>query len=129
VDAEILLVDNKGDAEDLLGVSCPSIREVTSIYGDQVPVKHAPLRTCVSCHLKMPKSALIRIVRRSNGSIELDLDGKKPGRGAYLCHSSECWQQALKKSRLEHALKGRVTVVDKEPLVVFYNSLQEDSAN
>lgn len=71
----------------------------------------------------------MRIVRRPNGSIEVDTNGKTPGRGAYLCQNSECWRQALKKSRLDYALKGRVTLVDKELLVEFYKGLQEDSAN
>ena len=45
----------------------------------------------------------MRIVRTPNGAVEIDLTGKKPGRGAYLCRQRvECWEAApLKKDRLD----------------------------
>ena len=36
--------------------------------------------------------------------ISLDLVGKKPGRGAYVCRSTECFEKALKAKRFQKAL-------------------------
>lgn len=33
------------------------------------------------------------------------LPGKKNGRGAYICNSTECLKQAVKKKSLERSLK------------------------
>jgi hypothetical protein len=45
--------------------------------------------------------------------VEVDVSGKKAGRGAYLCHDSTCWQQALRKGRLDAALKTRLSPDEK----------------
>ena len=37
------------------------------------------------------------------GEISLDLGGKKPGRGAYVCRSADCLRAARKSHRLERA--------------------------
>ena len=37
------------------------------------------------------------------GEISLDLTGRKPGRGAYVCRSAACLQAARKARRLERA--------------------------
>ena len=44
-----------------------------------------PLRHCLGCNESKPKKELVRVVRSPEGEISLDLVGKKPGRGAYLC--------------------------------------------
>ena len=49
------------------------------------------------------KRELVRIVRNKEGEISVDLYGKKPGRGAYICHSAECLNKARKAKRLERA--------------------------
>ena len=35
----------------------------------------------------------------------MDLTGKMPGRGAYLCRSTQCLAKARKAKRLEHAFE------------------------
>ena len=35
----------------------------------------------------------------------VDFTGKKNGRGAYICNSTECLKQAVKKKSLERSLK------------------------
>jgi predicted RNA-binding protein YlxR (DUF448 family) len=50
---------------------------------------------------------------RGPEGVEVDPSGKKPGRGAYLCHQPECWQQAIRKGRLDAALKTRLTPDEK----------------
>ncbi len=73
--------------------------------------RHIPMRTCVGCREVKPKQAMMRIVRTTDGQIEVDPRGKKPGRGAYLCLKRDCWETALKRRALDYALK---TTVPKE---------------
>jgi hypothetical protein len=47
----------------------------------------------------------VRIVRAVDGSVSIDPSGKRSGRGAYLCHSPECWRTAFKRATLARALK------------------------
>lgn len=51
---------------------------------------------------------MIRLVSRENGTAEIDRFGRKPGRGAYLCPKRTCWEVALKKNRLDYALRTRL---------------------
>jgi predicted RNA-binding protein YlxR (DUF448 family) len=78
-----------------------------------------PQRTCVSCGSTTAKRELVRIVRTPQGTVEPDPTGKKPGRGAYLCHEPGCWEQGVKKGRLERALKTKLTAHDAEQLTAF----------
>ncbi len=48
---------------------------------------------------------MVRIVRTPEGRIEIDATGKRNGRGAYVHDSRLCWEDALKKGRLDRALK------------------------
>jgi predicted RNA-binding protein YlxR (DUF448 family) len=66
--------------------------------------KHVPQRTCVACRQVNAKRGLTRIVRTPLGTVEIDETGKKAGRGAYLCRTRDCWDNALKKKSLEYAL-------------------------
>ena len=80
--------------------------------------KHVPRRTCVSCGSTTAKRELVRLVRTSAG-VEPDPTGKRPGRGAYLCHNPDCWESAVRKSRLEHALRTKLTPADREALLSY----------
>jgi predicted RNA-binding protein YlxR (DUF448 family) len=71
--------------------------------------KHVPMRTCIACRQKRPKRELIRVVRRPEGAIEIDLKGKLSGRGAYLCATDECWHEALEERKLAKALQCQVS--------------------
>ena len=62
-----------------------------------------PQRQCVGCREMKEKKALLRIVRTPEGEILLDFGGKKPGRGAYVCHDVACLQKARKTRALERA--------------------------
>jgi hypothetical protein len=64
----------------------------------------------------------VRIVRTPAG-VEVDLTGKKPGRGAYLCRQQACWQEAMRKNRLEAALKTKLSADDRLKLNEFAASL------
>ena len=80
--------------------------------------KKVPLRKCSGCGEMKPKRELIRVVKApektdengavSGGEISLDLTGKKPGRGAYVCKSAECLRLARKARRLERSLSCKI---------------------
>lgn len=77
----------------------------------QKKVKHVPQRTCIACRKIRDKQAMIRIVSTPDGSIEVDVNGKMSGRGAYLCKDVGCWEEGLKGSRLAYSLN---TGIDRE---------------
>ena len=66
--------------------------------------KKIPMRMCVACREMRPKKELLRIVRTTDGTVEVDRTGKKNGRGAYLCAREECLNKALKIRALNRAL-------------------------
>jgi hypothetical protein len=49
----------------------------------------------------------------------VDASGRRPGRGAYVCQRPECWREALKKNRLDAALKTRLSQDEKLRLSEF----------
>lgn len=67
--------------------------------------KKTPIRKCSGCGERFPKNTLIRVLRTPEGEIVLDLTGKKSGRGAYLCRSTECFRKARKAKRIETSLE------------------------
>lgn len=67
--------------------------------------KRVPLRMCAGCGESKPKKELVRVVRSPEGEISLDLTGKKPGRGAYVCPSAACLAKARKAGRIARALE------------------------
>ena len=85
--------------------------------------EHIPQRTCVACRKITTKRELIRLVRISDGRVEVDADGKKAGRGAYLCLTSECWEIGLKGSQLEYALRINLTHNNREQLMRYRKDL------
>lgn len=67
-----------------------------------------PLRKCIGCGEMKDKRELVRVVRSKEGEISVDLYGKKPGRGAYICRSTACLLKAQKAKRLEKAFSTRI---------------------
>lgn len=63
-----------------------------------------PMRKCMGCGEMKDKRTLVRVVRSKEGEISLDLSGKKPGRGAYVCKSAACLSKAQKRKSIERAL-------------------------
>ncbi|MCL2632723.1 MAG: YlxR family protein [Coriobacteriia bacterium] len=43
------------------------------------------------------------------GSAWLDISGRAPGRGAYICKDEACFSQAYRKRLLDRALKIKIT--------------------
>lgn len=71
--------------------------------------KNIPLRKCISCSERKPKNELLRVVKNKLGEVDIDLQGKANGRGAYICKSLECIDQAEKANRLSNALRTKVS--------------------
>ena len=66
-------------------------------------VRKIPQRQCVGCREMKAQKSLIRAVRSPEGETSLDVLGKKPGRGAYVCRDVECLKRARKSRALERA--------------------------
>jgi uncharacterized protein len=81
-------------------------------------VKHRPVRTCIACRQEAGKAELVRVVRRPDGSVELDRSGKQAGRGAYLHASAECLGAARKRRAVDRALGAAVPAEVWELLAV-----------
>jgi predicted RNA-binding protein YlxR (DUF448 family) len=88
--------------------------------------KHVPLRTCISCRETKPKRELLRVVRTPDGHVLLDPGGKKSGRGAYLCARLSCWENAVKKKRLEQEFELTLSDEDRTGLEAFIATLPRD---
>ncbi len=67
-----------------------------------------PMRKCTGCNEMRPKKELVRVVRSPEGDVSLDLTGKKPGRGAYVCRDAACLAKARKTGRLERAFSCEI---------------------
>lgn len=70
--------------------------------------KRIPMRMCTGCGQMFPKRELVRVVRAADGTVSLDLTGKKSGRGAYLCRSLECFRKARKTRKMERGLAVQI---------------------
>jgi predicted RNA-binding protein YlxR (DUF448 family) len=87
--------------------------------------KHVPQRTCIACRTVRPKRDLVRVVRTPEGAVLVDETGKLSGRGAYLCRQRDCWEIAMKRKRLEHALQVTLAAGAKEQLRAYIAGLPE----
>lgn len=67
--------------------------------------RRVPLRTCIACRRNEGKRAFTRLVRDAEGRVQVDLSGKKAGRGAYLCARRSCWEAAFKRRMIGRALR------------------------
>ena len=67
--------------------------------------KKIPQRQCMGCRERKEKRAMIRVVRCTDGSVNLDFSGKMNGRGAYVCPSPDCLKKALRSKALDRSLE------------------------
>ena len=82
-------------------------------------LKKIPLRMCLGCNEMKPKNEHIRVVQDPEGNISLDFNGKKNGRGAYICRSKACLEKAIKSKRIERSFS---VAIPNE----IYNSLEKE---
>lgn len=67
---------------------------------------------------------MLRVVRTAQGTVEIDASGKQAGRGAYLCQNKSCWEIALKRRNLNHALKITLDDTTLSTLLTFAQNLE-----
>ena len=68
-------------------------------------------RKCVACGEFKPRENLIKITKKhDDGQLVINPNSKIFGRSAYLCYNQSCIELALKKSKLNKALKTNVTL-------------------
>jgi predicted RNA-binding protein YlxR (DUF448 family) len=72
-----------------------------------------PLRMCVVCREMKTKSELLRVTKK-DGEFSVDVSGKLPGRGAYICREGNCCEKFEKQRSFERAFKGVLPVHIKE---------------
>lgn len=81
--------------------------------------KRVPMRMCAGCGEMKPKKKLVRVVKAPDqkdengvvvvqGGVSLDLSGRKPGRGAYVCKNITCLKAARKARRFEKAFSCQI---------------------
>jgi predicted RNA-binding protein YlxR (DUF448 family) len=64
------------------------------------------LRKCIGCGELIPRSSMIKITKEySTGEVIVNPDSKTFGRSVYLCYNQNCIEQALKKKKINRALK------------------------
>ena len=63
-------------------------------------------RKCVGCGEIKDASEMMKLTKNHiSGDIEINPNSKIFGRSAYLCYNKQCVEQALKKNKLNKALK------------------------
>ena len=73
------------------------------------------LRMCVVCRQMKSKEELLRITKFEE-TYKVDLSGKLPGRGAYICKKGDCSKNFEAKRAFERAFKGAVPNELKETI-------------
>jgi Predicted nucleic-acid-binding protein implicated in transcription termination len=87
-----------------------------------------PMRMCMGCREMKPKKELVRVVRSPEGVVSLDMAGKKPGRGAYVCPDADCMKKAIKQKQIERMLECKVEPAVLEELQAAVEKAQGGSA-
>ncbi|KZR77847.1 YlxR family protein [Prochlorococcus marinus] len=65
------------------------------------------LRRCVTCRQLLDRQQLWRVIRDHQEGVVLD---EGMGRSAYLCPSEACLEEALRRKRLQKALRCQVPI-------------------
>jgi len=71
-----------------------------------------PVRTCVGCRQTATKDDLLRFVKTEAGDLRVDVNGRIPGRGAYVCLNADCLWQALKKGGFGRSFRSSLRYTD-----------------
>lgn len=79
--------------------------------------RKVPMRLCTGCGEMKPKKELIRVIKTEEESFQIDVTGKKNGRGAYICKSLDCLNRACSNRGIERSLKSGIPKEIKENLL------------
>ena len=88
--------------------------------------KKIPMRQCVGCAEMKSKKDLLRVIKTPEDEIVLDVTGRKNGRGAYICASMECLQNAQKRKGLERSFKMSIPVEVYDTLEKEFEDLDKE---
>lgn len=71
--------------------------------------KMEPVRTCVGCRRRAPRSSLVRVVAR-DGVVTVDAAARLDGRGAWVHPARQCVTTAVSRNAFGRALRvaGRI---------------------
>ncbi|TFB47638.1 YlxR family protein [Cryobacterium sp. Sr8] len=72
-----------------------------------------PVRTCIGCRLRAPRSSLLRVVARES-ELVADETATLPGRGAWLHPTVACFQDAQRRRAFGRALRVTSSVDAKQ---------------
>lgn len=61
--------------------------------------------------------------------MQVDPTGKRNGRGAYLHASRACWDLALRRKALQHALKTEISEADQAALTSYRDGLPTETSD
>ncbi|MFA7248505.1 MAG: YlxR family protein [Dehalococcoidia bacterium] len=84
----------------------------------QARPRHVPQRTCVACRRTGDQRTFVRLVRAADGTVEVDERGRAPGRGAYLCRTTACWERGA-RGALNAALRTNINGTNREGLIAY----------
>ena len=68
-----------------------------------------PVRTCLGCRQRAPRSSLVRLVAR-DGRVVVDAAARLPGRGAWLHPASACLETAISRKAFGRAFRTSVLI-------------------
>lgn len=84
-------------------------------------IKHVPQRKCIGCNTVKNQADLIRIT--CNGTqLKVDEVKRNEGRGCYLCKSSKCFENALKKNAFQRTFKRAFSKDEIETIGRYLNA-------
>ena len=67
--------------------------------------QHHVLRRCITCRKLLNRQQLLRVIRDYQDGVVLDVG---MGRSAYLCPTETCLGEALRRKKLQKALRCQV---------------------
>jgi predicted RNA-binding protein YlxR (DUF448 family) len=67
--------------------------------------RHVARRTCIGCRRVGEQRSLLRLARRADGVVVVDVARAVPGRGAWVCGDPACVEQAIKARRFAPAFR------------------------
>jgi len=79
-----------------------------------------PVRTCLGCRQRAPRSSLVRVVAR-DGVVEVDAPARLPGRGAWVHGTRACVESATVRRAWARALRV-AGPLDAEPVLAYLAS-------
>jgi len=79
-----------------------------------------PVRTCLGCRQRAPRSSLVRVVAR-DGVVVVDALARFPGRGAWVHGTHDCVETATVRRAWSRALRVSGPL-DAESVVAFIES-------